>query len=120
VSKWEDRIIHQNQNIAEIEEVDGVYGVISCYPEYPQTAVNLAAALTEWLGLNKDDITVVQQPGGDEPVGPWVEQTMGSPYPETGGFSAAQWEDVQSFYAAGGWEAWAADNNVQSSIKFTK
>jgi hypothetical protein len=111
VSTYEDRVIKQNQNIVEIEEVsEGVYNVISCYLEYQERAVTLKAALTEWLGLGKDGITVWD--GEEKPNGPWIKDNQGMPYPETGGFSDKQWEEVQSFYAANGWEIWVANNTA--------
>jgi hypothetical protein len=113
VSMYEDRVIKQNQNIVEIVPVEegddaGAIDVISCYLEYPEDTANLKTALTEWLELADDDITVWED--GEEPNGPWIKDNMGMPYPETGGFSAEQWEEVQSFYAANGWEIWVANN----------
>jgi hypothetical protein len=106
---YEDRVIKQNQNILSIEPVaGGAIDVISCYLEYQEDAANLKAALTDWLGLGEDGIKVWD--GEEKPNGPWIKDNPGMPYPETGGFSDKQWEEVQSFYAANGWEAWAASS----------
>jgi hypothetical protein len=108
----EDRVIKQNQNILSIEEAEGgAIDVISCYLEYQEDATNLKAALTDWLGLPENGIAVLESIGDEKPDGPWIVDAAFAPYPQTGGFNPDQWEEVQSFYAAGGWEAWAASHD---------
>jgi hypothetical protein len=122
VSPYEDTFIGQNQNIVEITETDGVYDIISCYYNYPQLAGDFAKALADWLGLEEDDITVITPgPLDEEPKGPWVKQLVESPYPVLGGFSASQQEEILLFYMANGWEAWAAEEKLETgTVKFTK
>ncbi|MDR1219951.1 MAG: hypothetical protein LBK73_10135 [Treponema sp.] len=108
---YEDRVIKQNQNILSIEPVaGGAIDVISCYLEYQEDAENLAAALTEWLGLGEDGIKVWDGIEEKPESGPWIADVAFMPYPDIGGFNSEQWEEVQSFYAANGWEIWVASN----------
>jgi hypothetical protein len=123
VSPYEDTFIGQNQNIVEITETDGVYDVISCYVEYPQIpTTNFVKALADWLGLEEEDITILTSKPlpGEEPEGLWVLGSMNSFNAEIGGFDAIQQREILSFYMANGWDAWAANNDIEGDVKFTK
>ncbi|MDR1177069.1 MAG: hypothetical protein LBK83_16540 [Treponema sp.] len=111
--------LDQNQTIIEVNEVNGSYEVISCYPEYVPTAANFAAALTDYLG--NGEIAYYTDPNQQPPEGRWVYMGPYDLAPVCGGdFTEADTEKMVEFYAVNGWEAWAATHSVTPVKKYAK
>jgi hypothetical protein len=91
----------------------GPYEVIACYPEYVITSENLAKAVAAYLGV---PITAFIE--DEEPSGRYVGVSEGAWF--GGGFSEAEWKRLRVFHATGGWEKWAAKNNVTKENRYVK
>jgi hypothetical protein len=115
-------LIDQNQTIIEVSPVEGesnTYMVISCYPEYVPTAENYAKALSDWLGL--DEVIPVHTIYPNEPPeGRWLYSNNFDLLPVCVNFPDTDLEMQIAFYAANGWEQWAAKNDVEPVKRYAQ
>jgi hypothetical protein len=98
----------------------GTYELIACYPEYAMTVSNLAKAVADYLGLGESEITgLTEAPdNGNWPSGRWIYDAGNSSW--WGGFSTAEFDKLNVFWATGGWEKWAAVNGVPKENRYVK
>jgi hypothetical protein len=106
--------------IIEYADTDG-HEIIVCYPEYTMTSENVAAVITAYLELENGTVAALNNPSDIlTATGKWVYVNSDSGSIITGGFPDAEFEKLRAFWATGGWEKWAAANNVESANKYAK
>jgi hypothetical protein len=125
---WDPTPLNQDITILEVAEKGGAYEIIYCYPEYVMTVGNFKKALAEYMGIDEDDIKVLDGPpegGMGAPVEGYfvfdVDGDDGHNQPRAGGFDGR--EDVPrlaAFGASGFWKRWAARNSIATKNRYEK